>query len=535
MSKLLKHLKSTPQTQQARSDQVKNNAGGFVFEISDFQRLDRFLILGTEGGSYYEQEGPLTLQNIEVVERCMQKDALETIKRIVDVAKNNRSVKREAALLSLAMVAKKGPIDARPEANKALAEVAKTGTDLFYYATCVDHFGGWGDGTKRAIRNWYYNLNPHKLALQLVKYRNRHSWTHRDLLRKIRPDFKTMPDSHKPLLQFAVKGTLAEEGLEDGPRRLLEGYLKAQEPGITPKAAAKLITDYGIPREALPTEVLGSKEVWAALLDDQGRGMAITALARNLGKMTSIGLLSGMNAEVKRVVSILEDKDRVKASGFHPVSALLAQKIYAQGKGLKGSLSWQASKHIVDALESTFIAGFDAVVPTGKNFLIGLDVSGSMSMGNVMGIQGLSPREITTAITLVLAKTERWTEIMAFSNRFMKLDWTNKSRVRDAMAQTERLPLERTDCALPMQYALQNKIEVDTFIVMTDNETYAGSQHPYQALADYRRTMNRQAKLIVLAATPTRFSIADPRDPSMLDIPGFSGNVPTIIREFTLM
>ncbi|MCL2767556.1 MAG: hypothetical protein FWE49_02360 [Synergistaceae bacterium] len=30
---------------------VKNNAGGYVFQVSPETRLDRFLILGTESGS----------------------------------------------------------------------------------------------------------------------------------------------------------------------------------------------------------------------------------------------------------------------------------------------------------------------------------------------------------------------------------------------------------------------------------------------------------------------------------------------------
>jgi 60 kDa SS-A/Ro ribonucleoprotein len=63
----------------------------------------------------------------------------------------------------------------------------------------------------------------------------------------------------------------------------------------------------------------------------------------------------------------------------------------------------------------------------------------------------------------------------------------------------DNMPFGSTDCSLPMQYALQRKIMVDVFIVLTDNETYFGSIHPSQALEKYRREVNPGAKLCVCA------------------------------------
>jgi len=44
------------------------------------------------------------------------------------------------------------------------------------------------------------------------------------------------------------------------------------------------------------------------------------------------------------------------------------------------------------------------------------------------------------------------------------------------------LPFGRTDCALPMVWALRKGLEIDHFCVYTDNETWAGTIHPHQAL-----------------------------------------------------
>jgi 60 kDa SS-A/Ro ribonucleoprotein len=58
-----------------------------------------------------------------------------------------------------------------------------------------------------------------------------------------------------------------------------------------------------------------------------------------------------------------------------------------------------------------------------------------------------------------------------------------------------------------MIWARKNKIDVDTFVVYTDNETWAGDVHPVQALRDYRNARGIPAKLVVVGMTSTGFSI----------------------------
>jgi 60 kDa SS-A/Ro ribonucleoprotein len=106
-------------------------------------------------------------------------------------------------------------------------------------------------------------------------------------------------------------------------------------------------------------------------------------------------------------------------------------------------------------------------------------------------------------------------------------------RLDDAVREVSDLPFGRTDCALPMLYALERKLEVDTFVVITDNETWAGDIHPHQALANYRYAMGIDAKLVVLATSASKFTIADPGDAGMLDIAGFDAAVPALVTEFS--
>jgi 60 kDa SS-A/Ro ribonucleoprotein len=65
------------------SGQVSNSAGGFAWEVDDWARLRRFLILGSEGGSYYASESTLTRENAQAVERCIREDGLRAVAEIV--------------------------------------------------------------------------------------------------------------------------------------------------------------------------------------------------------------------------------------------------------------------------------------------------------------------------------------------------------------------------------------------------------------------------------------------------------------------
>jgi 60 kDa SS-A/Ro ribonucleoprotein len=94
------------------------------------------------------------------------------------------------------------------------------------------------------------------------------------------------------------------------------------------------------------------------------------------------------------------------------------------------------------------------------------------------------------------------------------------------------IPFGGTDCALPMVWALKNRVAADVFVVYTDSETWAGNIHPVQALRRYREGMGIPAKLVVVGMTSNGFSIADPDDAGMLDVVGFDASTPQMISDF---
>ena len=90
-----------------------------------------------------------------------------------------------------------------------------------------------------------------------------------------------------------------------------------------------------------------------------------------------------------------------------------------------------------------------------------------------------------------------------------------------------------TDVSLPMLWAKKHKVEIDTFVIITDNETWAGAVKPFQALKQYRDAMGIDARLAVLGVASTDFTVADPTDKGMMDFVGFDSNAPKVLADFS--
>jgi 60 kDa SS-A/Ro ribonucleoprotein len=123
-------------------------------------------------------------------------------------------------------------------------------------------------------------------------------------------------------------------------------------------------------------------------------------------------------------------------------------------------------------------------------------------------------------------------EVMVFTDRFMPLNVRKNERLEQLVKRTQNLPFMATDCALPMLHALENRLRVNTFVIYTDNETWAGAIHADEALRRYREWSGIDAKLVVAGVTSTGFTLADPNDAGMLDVVGFDSATPNLIADF---
>ena len=548
MQNLSKHFATrlrrltTPQSEQIPGTaQVPNSAGGFAWPLDKWARLDRFLILGCEDGTFYVAERKLTRENAQSAVACLGDDGPRVVRRVLEVSESGRAAKNDPALFVLAMAAGLGDDITRALALVALPKVARTGTHLFHWLEYLAAFRGWGRGVRTAVGRWYTEQAPAELAYQLLKYQSRDGWSHRDALRLAHP--KAPSATHELLFRFAVQGwdgVMEAKGSSDVEfMERIEAVQALRH--MTPNEAARVIRIYRLTREMVPTDLLRHGVVWDALLDR----MPLGAMVRNLGVMTKVGLLVPGSDAVRMVVTRLRGASALQKARLHPLALLAALKTYAQGHGVRGTGQWAPVSQVIDALDGAFYLSFGSVSPSDKRILIALDVSGSMGSG-VHGLPFLSCREASAAMALVTAATESDYRVVAFSNgpyRSMhsasglnsgltSLPISPRQRLDDVLRTTAGIPFGGTDCALPIVEAVKHRWPVDVFVIYTDSETWAGDIHPAQALREYRERMGIAAKLVVVGMASNGFSIADPNDAGMLDVVGFDTATPHVIAGF---
>ncbi len=81
--------KKTPQSQPIPGKEKimeRNNAGGFSFTADMWTRLERFLILGSSGGTYYVSQNDLTKVNVDNVRACIAADGPRAVQTIRDIS-----------------------------------------------------------------------------------------------------------------------------------------------------------------------------------------------------------------------------------------------------------------------------------------------------------------------------------------------------------------------------------------------------------------------------------------------------------------
>lgn len=550
--------RGTPQTQPAREDQVKNNAGGYVFQVPPLQRLNRFLILGTASNTYYQTQAEITFDNLKEFEDLFAtaEPGMKAVDLIVEISTSGRAAKNDPALAALALATVSKSEIVRAYAISKIGEVARIPTHLNHLVAYREAFGGgWGRNFKAAIQSWYNSKDPDNLSFLMAKYQSRDGWSHKDMLRLAHP--VPASERHNLLYKWAV-GTEGVEtfgmvkGLEEmqalakrmtfhqtgGSEDIVRFFGGSSKDSVI-HDAIRLIDAYRMPFEVVPTEFLKEPEIWAHLLPNLG----YTSLIRSLARMAQAGfLVSGNGMGIAKTVDRLDNHEALKKARVHPIQLLSALRTYDGGRGIRSSGSWNTVKEVSAALERAFYASFSYVEPTDKRYYVGVDCSGSMGMGEIAGCPGLTPRDAAAVMAMVLTRTEKHSIVRGFTSGrsgpwsrgsgLQTLPLEKGMKLGDVVRAMERVDWGGTDCSLPIRDAEDNKLLVDCFITLTDNETWAGPVHPFQALTQYRKASGIDAKNVVIAFTSSNFTIADPRDVNSLDVAGFDSAAPQIIGDF---
>jgi len=518
-----------PQSEPLDARQVQNNAGGFVYGVGDWGQLQRFLVMGCEGGSYYASQRKMVRDNVGVLDRCVAMDGARVVAEARAISQAGRAMKNGPAILAIAKASLSPDVRVREAAFAAVPHVCRIGTHLFEFVADREALGGgWGRSMRRAMGQWFLGREAPDLALQVAKYAQREGWSMRDVLRLAHP--KTLDAARGEVLRWAVTGELGSEALGPDADRAAHDFLEAVVRARTSSGRdlVRLIRDHKLPRECVPTEALLDPAVWEALLPHMG----LEALVRNMGNLSKVGVLMPLSKTEQYVADRLSDEEAIRRSRLHPVRILIGLLTYKAGHGVRGKGTWGVAPRVVEALDGAFYKAFRNVEPSGRRIMIACDVSGSMGMQDLMGVPGLTPKVVGAALAMVTVKAEPRTFVTAFSRGLIPTDIGRCDSLASVIKHFEKFPYSATDCAAPMLYATANKLDVDTFAMWTDNESWCGQVHAPMALRHYRKQIGIDARFVVSAMTATNYSVADPDDPGSLTLVGFDADAPAILSEF---
>ncbi|AYV75655.1 MAG: TROVE domain protein [Terrestrivirus sp.] len=577
-------------------EMVLNSTGGFVFTVSVPDYVLRVLILGTTVPTYYSSAKDLTSEAVEFIKEKIAAGMGHQILQITrDVYLDGRAPNHGMIAMVHAMLCRAPDIELRLAALAFLTEY-RTLSQLYTWKGMHKKVGdskGFGSAVKKALAKWVLQTEPMQLAYQITKYQSRTSgtetWAIRDLLRCAHIKTGTGEDrGHKVknpevamvgaltaqpidiVLRYAVSGadeafklaTVAK--LNDHP---VVVYLKAVEQAkkLTYLDGDRdtligLIHAHRLTREHVPTWGLKNPDVLSALLMNQDKTrvkMPMTAFLRNLNNLTAAGVFDDVTA-LDLVCGQLRNAKAISASRIHPVQVLLAWFTYKTGKGFRGKNNWTPNQAVCTALEDTFYLSFKNVAPTNKRIFFAIDCSGSMT--GTSACPGITNAEAAALMAMVFSRAESVNgnepiaqhKFMLFTSPYKGGNnkgygygarepnglydvsdlITHKAKFEDVYKAVQRSDFGSTNISMPIQHALNFREKFDAFVVITDNELNNGSEHPSQALKRYRTEMNIPAKLVVVATTATKFTIADPADNGMMDICGFDSHAPKIIQDF---
>jgi 60 kDa SS-A/Ro ribonucleoprotein len=503
--------------------EIRNAAGGYTREVSDRDRLERFLILGTDGGTFYVGEKDLTTQNLSAIDRIVRESPAMAADVCRAVSVSGRAYRNTPAVYVAARLICDCDEAMKPKAKRLVNEVCRTSTHIFEFCVFIEVFGGWGHAKCDAVRTWYESKTRDSLKYQAVKYRGgRHGWTHRDVLRTVHP--VGLDDR---VADFMLGKEVPRWGL---PGDIIDGLNYMKQAKSLEDVITILESYPQLPWETIPTEYLNSPVVWMALFyNGQLRGQA---LLRNMRRMEAVGCFSDSvfdSVFAKDVAEELTRKDSIRNARLHPVQ-------YLNAMGACGYLNdrrvmWDPRSTIPIALEEGLYAAFETA-QSAERCLLAVDVSGSMSWEGPAGLKRVSCAQAAAVMAMVTARTSPRSMVRGFTQDFVDLGITADTPLWDAFEKVQVFNFGCTDCSQPIRWALDHRAEVDKFVIYTDNETWAGRDHVPDLLARYRERTGIPAKLVVVGMTATRNTVGDPEDCGTLDVVGFDTSTPQIIANF---
>lgn len=498
------------------SHQVRNDAGGYVYQMGEKSRIFQFLVMGTTN-SYYTSREELLDSRLKDVRVLVNKYPVWTLEKVTSVDARGISQKHNALILVCAILLYHEDQNVRSLARKTLKPLIRTGyhaLSYLNYINAVRNFeraqgrkAGFGRAKVSVLRDWLEGLSSRELVLQRIKYHNRDGMRLEDIFNFAHPNM-LKGGVIKDLISHWIMGTLTEEDnailaamVESGDEnaKQINAWAVINNPGVSIEEAAMLIRENKLPRESVPTHFLKHQAIWGALLNH----MPIHGLIRNLRVMHDNGFLNSESR--KQILARLTDVDALKKSRVTPMDILKAW----------GMLKDRDDK-VAMVLEKTFMKLMKVQDKVNAKVLVAVDVSGSMGIYlSDTQREGLRAIEVATGMALAAKNAFTHVDIMGFSTYTAKL-------IRESLDPNEAWDNwgDGTTASLAVDYMNNSNTVYDAVLFITDNDTWLGN-HVQSEVRKYRNRFNVPTVLAVNGTKMSGQTLADPNDFLSLDLSGF--------------
>ncbi len=515
----------TPQTQpipDREAEMIQGRSGGYMFKADLWQTLRRCLLIGTANSTYYAGKHELTNDFVNVLEKAIQADPQRVASEIL-YASDGRSINNSAPIFALVILSMGDAPEAKRAFQEIFSQVVRTGSHFYEWMSYTKSVRGFGKIVREAGQNWLARQDIKGLAYQLLKYQQRQGFSHRDALRLFH--VKPPTDEHNQLFQWVLNGW--SELPPQIPSEALSQIWWYEWLKRHPEQTHQAIAQGRLTHEMAAPVGKMDRQAWQLLFNEMPSG----ALLRNLGSLTELGVLrADARKNLDRVQAVLNSRNHLRKGRIHPIDVLKALKTYQSGGQLgRSQKTWTPVPRVIDILEKALELSFDVLQPTGKTFLHAVDVSGSMSYYSVSSI-GLSCCEIATTMALATAKAEKNYRILGFADDFRDLGISKRDSFNSAIQKASNQNFGGTDASVAYRWAIDQRFHADVFCFWTDCESWAGYQHPSQALVEYRRRVNPNAKAVYVTLAPYNISLVDPQDANSWDLAGFDPSSPRLIQ-----
>ncbi|XP_057325067.1 RNA-binding protein RO60-like [Microplitis mediator] len=532
-------------------------------------RFVRYLYIGKEYPVYYSgtwsSQNHFTVDKVtSVVELAADKDTeLYPITKIKQLLESGLVPKSETLMFALAVCARQEKSEKlRQAAYNFIAEECKNPEQFMLFIEYASQLSkqlsipkhGYGHGWRNAVNKWYLSHDAKNLAECVTKYKSRHGWKHKDIIKLSHPVTKVLGSDIQAVFKYIMFGLeKAKSEFANEPKATevlhfierIDNFRQCQDP----VEAAGLIRTYNYKLEHVQASLIKSSEVWEALIES----MDLPNIVKNIQRIHNLGLLTPTSQLTEKVLSAITNKDQILRSKIRPAVILMAVKTYedpdkipvftkrklARKNKLRNRQLPNPDKRIVDALYSALNISFSTIEPTGLRFLITVSTeSWKKKQITQVSVDTFKPWVLEAAciVALGLLRSEDKVTVSAFTAteglnaRPVHID--KNSTYQEAYEKMRVRSNVPPNLGKPILWAAHHRRKYDVFINVVDKmrEKYDFTS---RAMDLYKKKMNLpNTRLVnwVVGTTSTYMEGKYVND--VLTVCGFDIDVPKVIEAF---